>query len=211
LHRRSYKHWTPRYLVDRIRLEFYERLHPDHPWLTKSANAILQGRLQNNFLGLEFGSGRSTLWFARRVRHLTSIEHDPVWFQNVSAMLAANRIANVSHLLREVDRGEQEAATTGYLRVLDDFAAESLDFVLVDGVYRAACANGAIDKLRPGGMLILDNVNWYLPCESRAPNSRRPAQGPISQDWARFEDRVSTWRRDWTSSGVTDTAIFYKP
>lgn len=211
MHRRSYKHWTPRYLVDRIRLEFYERLHPDHPWLTKSANAILQSRLQNHFVGLEFGSGRSTLWFARRVRHLTSIEHDPVWFQKVSGMLAANRIANVSHLLIEVDQSEQEAATTGYVRVLDDFAAKSLDFVLVDGVYRAACANGAIDKLRPGGMLILDNVNWYLPCESRAPNSRRPAQGPVSQDWARFVDRVSTWRRDWTSSGVTDTAIFYKP
>jgi SAM-dependent methyltransferase len=211
LHRRSYRHWTPRYLVDRIRLEFYERLHPDHPWLTKSANAILQSQLQNNCVGLEFGSGRSTLWFARRVRHLTSIEHDPVWFRKVSGMLAANRIANVSHLLREVDRSEQEAATTGYLRALDDFTAESLDFVLVDGVYRAACANGAIDKLRPGGMMILDNVNWYLPCESRAPNSRRLPDGPASPDWAQFEDRVSTWRRDWTTSGVTDTAIFYKP
>lgn len=211
MHRRSYKHWTPQYLVDRLRLEVYERLHPDHPWLTKSANAILKKQLKHQFVGLEFGSGRSTLWFARRVRNLTSIEHDPVWFHRVSVMLAASRIANVTYVLEEVDRSEQEAATTGYLGILNDFAAESLDFVLVDGVYRAACANGAIDKLRPGGMLIIDNVNWYLPCQSRAPNSRRLEQGPVSQEWARLENRVSTWRRDWTTSGVTDTAIFYKP
>lgn len=211
MHRRSYKHWTLRYLVDRIRLELYERLHPDHPWLTKSANAILGNRLQLRHIGLEFGSGRSTKWFARRVQSLTSIEHDPVWFQKVSEMLATDRIANVVYRLKEVDRSEQEAAETGYVRTLDDVAAESLDFVLVDGVYRAACANGAIDKLRPGGMLILDNANWYLPCQSRAPNSRRLAQGPVSQEWARFEEGVSTWRRDWTTSGVTDTAIFYKP
>ena len=211
MHRRSYKHWTPRYLFDRLRLESYERLHPDHPWLTKAANRILADRLQPHHVGLEFGSGRSTLWIARRVRRLTSVEHDPAWAEKVSGMLRTARLTNVEYLLREADCGDEGAAGSGYVRVLDRFGPESLDFVLVDGIYRAECALGATEGLRPGGLLIVDNINWYLPSMSHAPNSRCPAQGPANEKWGKFESRVAAWARDWTSSGVTDTVIFYKP
>lgn len=210
LHRRSYKHWTPRYLYDRLRLEIYERLHPDHPWLTKSANRILARRLQSHHLGLEFGSGRSTLWIARRVGHLTSVEHDPAWAKKVSEMLNSAGLTNVDYLLNEADCGDAGAAGSEYVRALDRFGPQSLDFVLVDGIYRADCALGATEKLRPGGLLIIDNVNWYLPCSSCAPNSRRADQGPVNEKWLEFESRVADWARDWTSSGVTDTAIFHK-
>lgn len=192
-------------------LEVYERLHPDHPWLTKSANEILMRVLQPDFTGLEFGSGRSTLWLARRVGHLTSIEHDRAWHDKVSTMLNREHVNNVTYMLHEPACGEVEADTSHYVRVLDSISPNSLDFVLVDGIFRSACANGAIDKLRPAGFLIVDNINWYLPSDSHAPNSRTIRQGPASREWADFSDRVAGWRCDWTTSGVTDTAIFHKP
>jgi hypothetical protein len=47
-------------------------MHPDVPWLTRQAVEILEDWLKPGYVGLEWGSGRSTLWFARRVSHLTS-------------------------------------------------------------------------------------------------------------------------------------------
>ena len=82
----------------------YQRRHPDHPWLTKSANSILSSYLKDSDIGLEFGSGRSTLWFAQRVSALTSVEHDPLWYSKVSEMLKGNGISNVTQLLFEKDQ-----------------------------------------------------------------------------------------------------------
>jgi hypothetical protein len=42
---RSIKHWTPRYIKDRIAEMYYQRFHPDYPWLTPAANAILEDYL----------------------------------------------------------------------------------------------------------------------------------------------------------------------
>jgi hypothetical protein len=66
-------------------------------------------------------------------------------------------------------------------------------------------------KLKPGGLLVIDNVNWYLPSRSRAPNSRTPALGPHGAVWTDIARELARWRSIWTSSGVWDTAIFVKP
>ena len=69
-------HRTPRYVYHRTRQLCYERAHPDEPWLTPAAIGLLATLLRPADTGAEFGSGRSTLWFAARVAALTSVEHD---------------------------------------------------------------------------------------------------------------------------------------
>lgn len=113
----------------------YERTHPGAPWLTQAANAILDSCLTKDDDMLEFGSGRSTIWFAERVRHVTSVEHSKLWFQTVSAMLQERR-SNVSHVLREVPEADENSPNEAYVGVAAEFANESLDAVLVDGVCR---------------------------------------------------------------------------
>ena len=78
-------------------------------------------------------------------------------------------------------------------------------------MYRSACANAVLSKIRPGGVLVVDNVNWFLPSTTVAPGSRSLDEGAASELWREFEIAVSGWRRIWTSSGVTDTAFFLKP
>jgi predicted O-methyltransferase YrrM len=39
----------------------------------------------------------------------------------------------------------------------------SLDFVVVDGWYRPVCARAALSKLKPGGLLLIDNTDWKDP------------------------------------------------
>jgi predicted O-methyltransferase YrrM len=170
--------------------------------------------LKDTDIGLEFGSGRSTLWFSKKVSGLISVEHDRAWYEKVSNRLTENKITNCSYRFCPPEPGsthEEDKPDSAYVRVAKEITNGTLDFALVDGIYRSACAIAVIEKLRPGGMLIVDNVNWYLPNSSYAPASRSLRDGPVSDAWARFQTAVEGWRRIWTSDGVSDTAFFFKP
>lgn len=200
---RSFRHWTSRYVLDRIIQVVYERLHPDWPWLNKPAVEMLVGWLQPEYRGLEWGSGRSTLWLARKVSFLVSIEHDRSWYTRISRQLKEQGFSNVDYRFCEKE--------SDYVSVADQLPQESLDFVLVDGIARGQCALAAVPKLKTGGLLILDNSNWFLPSASRSPNSRRLSQGSASEVWNVFLSELKRWRCTWTTDGVTDTACWEKP
>ena len=202
---------TPRYLYDRTRQLFYERAHPDDPWLTPTAIRLLSRLLRPADTGAEFGSGRSTLWFAARVAGLTSVEHDARWHEIVATRLKERGLGNVDYILAPDDQPMERGGDSAYARAALGFGDASLDFALVDGHYRDYSAKYLLPKIKPGGLLIIDNVNWYLPCQSKAPNSRTVATGPAPGAWAEVGRELAGWRTIWTSSGVWDTAIFIRP
>lgn len=206
---RSFRHWTPRYIKDRMSVIYYRKIYPDRPWLTPVTNTILDSFLRKTDLGLEFGSGHSTLWFAKRIRHLTSVEHNEIWFKKVDQMLKDNRYENVDYYFAPKEEGN--GARSAYVGHVERFGVNSLDFVLVDGIYRDFCALNVLDRIRPGGILVIDNVNKYLPSDSRAPNSRTHKDGPQGEIWAEVYQKLSNWRTIWTSTGVWDTAIYFRP
>jgi len=103
---------------------------------------------------------------------------------------------------------EEHAGNAKYVSIIDE---NSLDFCLLDGAYREFCALKVVEKLKPGALLIIDNVNWYLPSNSYSPSSRTVADGPKGPIWKEVDRLINDWRRIWTSSGVTDTALFIKP
>jgi len=193
----------------------YERRHPDAPWLTVDAVAFLERWLEPQHEGFEWGSGRSTVWFARRVRHLTSIEHNPVWHDRVVQSLSDQQVS--SRVRYRCICVEESAAKSDheYVQAIAEIPDGFLDFCLVDGVasLRAACALACLPKIRPGGIVIVDNANWFLPRNppSRAPNSRGPDDGHARADWAEFDQRVTDWHCTWTTNGVFDTALWTKP
>lgn len=209
---RSFRHWTPRYVWNRVALMRFEKKNPDVPWLTAQAIYILSTWLKPDDAGLEWGSGRSTVWFAKRVRSLVSVEHDAAWGRHVPEMLRGSAVAgrvDYRVLGEDLDQGARSA----YVRVAAELENASLDFCLVDGVLRDHCAMACTEKLKPGGLLVIDNINWYLPHApvSHAPGSRTMTQGTASAAWAEFSERVAGWRYVWTSNGVWDTAIWVKP
>ncbi len=201
---------TPRYYRDRVRQMVYERTHPTDPWLTPEAIRLLSTLLRPADRGAEFGSGRSTLWFAARVASLTSVEHNPRWHEKVSGQIKSRGVRNVEYILVAEDQPE-ENGDGAYPRKALDFADDSLDFALVDGYYRDYTAKYIMPKVKPGGILIIDNINWYLPCESTAPGTRPAELGPSTHTWAEIWRELSGWRRIWTSNGMFDTAIFFRP
>jgi hypothetical protein len=210
--KRSFKHWSPAYIAARIRLMAYEHSHKDAPWLTSTMIGILDSWLRPDDYGFEWGSGRSTLWFGKRVACLTSVEHDGTWYDKVSSQIDAEGLrGRVHHLLRP--DGIEERAESDYVGAINSYPNASLDFCLIDGVSRSQCAIVALQKIRPGGILILDNCNWYLPSllPTRSPNSRTATDGFSSEPWEVFSSRVADWRNIWTSNGVSDTCLWIRP
>ena len=203
-------HLTPRYVCNRIRDLVYQRVHPTDPWLTPKAIGLLDTLLQPTDRGAEFGSGRSTLWLAARVAELTSVETNARWHEAVTRQLKERSVDNVDYILVPEDR-PAENGDGPYAKVALTFPDASLDFALVDGYYRDYTAKYIMPKVKPGGLLIVDNINWHLPCQSKAPGTRQAELGPATSTWAEIGQALAAWRTIWTSNGVWDTAIFFRP
>lgn len=201
---RSFAHWTPQYIAARLREEHFRRTHPDAPWLTPSAISILDSWLRSSDEGAEWGSGRSTAWLGSRVRKLSSFEHDTEWYSRVSKHIPP------SVNLRHFPNTPLLDPNSPYVRAAESFDAESLDFSIVDGVteLRDACTVAILPKLKRGGLLVVDNINWFIPHDTPSPMRARE---PFSPLWAEIADFLSEWRCIWTSNGVTDTALWIKP
>jgi hypothetical protein len=203
--RRSFSHITPRYIYNRLAVMLNEKINPTNPWLTSTSVCLIDELLKPNDIGVEFGSGRSTIWFANRLKHLTSIEDSEVWFSKVQKLLISSQLSErVDYRLFNNE--------TQYINQADTFYDESIDFCLIDGLARDKCAIKMLPKLKSGSIFVIDNVNWLLPNDwSKSPNTLRGKDGPSTEIWQQFLFLTKDYRRIWTSNGVSDTCIFFKP
>jgi hypothetical protein len=188
---------------------------PEKPWLTRDAVSLLEQWLSPNDVGFEWGSGRSTIWFACRTRHLTSVENNKGWYQRVQQMLLTQELRKLRYEFHETNKmTEADAKDSSYVRAVLSLPDRSLNYALVDGWARDWCCLAVMSKLCVRGLLILDNANWFLPPPkphlSRAPNSRSVKEGPATEQWAEFWQSVKPWRKIWTSDGITNTLLLFK-
>ncbi|MCA9549225.1 MAG: class I SAM-dependent methyltransferase [Myxococcales bacterium] len=138
------------------------------PWLAFGAIEWLQDNLRSRWRVLELGSGGSTLYFRRRVRHLVSVEHDPSWYRRVTQRVPPG--PGYEPLLVPED---------AFGQVIERYPEGWFDLVLVDGgADRVAALLAAAPRVARGGFLILDNSD-HRDTEARL----RPLDG--------------LWRRDF--------------
>lgn len=211
---RSFSHWTPAYIYHRISDWVYRSRNPQAPWLTPRAIGYLEEALQPGFAGLEYGSGRSTTWFARHVKSLISVEHNDEWYERVKGNIEMMKLENVEyhHFIKpDSSLSFENTLTSEYVQASSAIQENSLDFVLVDGIVRPACVIRSIPLLKKGGLLIIDDANHYLPCDSWAPNSRKQQDGPLNEEWALVIKELKGWNDVWFGNGIKETAVFRKP
>lgn len=202
------KIWTPRYVYNRINYYFFEKNNKDKPWITQDAIKIVQTLLKKEFIGIEFGSGRSTVWYAKQIQHLTSIEDHKGWYEEIRSQFKEANVSNVDYLFKSSEGST--IAQTDYCLAIDNFKDNSLDFIVIDGKHRDILANKSIHKLKTGGILLLDDANRYLSHQTKSPYSIKMNHQKITPTWKSFQQAIKNWEMIWTSNGVSDTAIFIK-
>lgn len=118
------------------------------PWYTYPAIEYFDQIDAQGLRVFEYGSGNSSLYWARKGADVWSVEHDAAWWESMST-----RSAQLKGLLL------RQSADV-YARTIDEVGGE-FDIIVVDGAWRNECAMAAFSHLRPGGMVILDNSDWY--------------------------------------------------
>lgn len=156
------------------------------PWTVRGAAMVLDHYLDPSMHGLEWSAGSSSMWALRRLKSLTSVEHDQLWAATLQKHLertmpqlkskwtlapvpcidAATGTPGGGACAATKGQGEGEGANystyiaTPRVKFSDRFP---FDYVLVDGRRRSECLAEVMLHTSPGmlneayGLLALDN------------------------------------------------------
>lgn len=116
------------------------------PWYTYPALEYLSSLDFGKQSVLEYGAGTSSLWWAKRAERVLSIEHDAQWFDATLGQAPAN-------LEVKLISDEDSYVSAG--------AGRRFDVIVIDGIYRARCAQALASNMSESALVILDNSDWY--------------------------------------------------
>lgn len=201
-----------RYRILRPLLKAYYKLfnlfYPGRPWTSQASILFFDKALTKEMVGLEYGSGRSTVYFARKLKKLVSIEHYEGWYNKVIQELDKEGITNVDYYLiakqdtpdfieeteiefSKLNGNEPRNHYANYYNKVNEYPDDHFDFVLIDGRARVNCGLNAMKKLKSGGIFVLDN-------------SERKRYAPLHH-------ALNKWPQVNTTTGLTNTTIWIKP
>lgn len=134
------------------------------PWITPNSLAVLDTLVKPDWHVFEWGAGGSTIYWTRKCAHVTSVEHNSEWITRVKEMFVKFGV-DASKVELVYKRGlpeDQKDRFRPYADVILDYPDESFDLVFVDGEAssRGWCLTNALTKVKPGGVLLLDNSDW---------------------------------------------------
>jgi len=113
------------------------------PWYTKPFLENILSIDTSNWKIFEYGCGDSTIWWKNYCDIIISVDNDLEWSQKTNSFFVE-------------DKNE-------YINFPKKFISDGLfDCIIIDGdpvVWRDECTSVAIDCLKKGGLLIIDNYN----------------------------------------------------
>lgn len=118
------------------------------PWYTYPAIDFLNKYDFCDARVFEYGSGNSTLYWAKKCKQIISIEDDLKWFNSIKNKIRTYKNARLMF--------PKEDYPGSINKVPGKF-----DIIIIDGSQRPECAKYVLGKLKVGGIVILDNSNWY--------------------------------------------------
>lgn len=149
----------------------------EQPWIVLFAMPFLKKKLNKSSVIFEFGSGGSTIFFAKRVSKVISVEHDTLWFKKLSSVID-KKFTNIELNLfpptlvsdsKNTDPSSSDSYVSSaeifngysflnYASYIDKYPDEYFDIIMIDGRARPSCWKHAVPKIKPGGYIILDDA-----------------------------------------------------
>jgi len=195
----------------KVNYKLFKSRNPQAPWTSQASIKTFEKILTKGMIGFEYGSGNSTIFFARLIKNLGSIEHNPGWFNNVKANLLKLNFTNVDYrfipmskdtslkhdytFYKDFNLTERDFQIRteyhDYFSFVKEYPENHFDFIMVDGRARVECCLNAIPKLKSNGIFVLDN-------------SDRARYKPVFKV-------LESWKSITTTTGLFDTTIWFKP
>jgi predicted O-methyltransferase YrrM len=188
----------PDLLAPYLRMSVFNRKLPIDlgvPWWSfkaiERADALMSGKRI-----FEYGTGGSTLRFAKVAAQVVSVEDNAQWLELVRQRLADARLSNVELQLHPFDfEHPQDFEDSAYISAVD---GRAWDVVIIDGQdwtfkERLACFRRVEPSMAPGSLIVVDDFWRYE--ELLASNRARTVE---------IHESVGPCR-----IGVTSTAFFF--
>jgi predicted O-methyltransferase YrrM len=159
---------NPQYLPRAIRDNLVNGATPLElglPWFSYAAIDFLAKHLKPEMNVCEYGSGGSTIFFAKRTQSVFSIEDNEKWFEWVSQRIEQLELRNVQMKLCPFDfKNPESFENSSYLHALPD---RKFDVVVIDGSeewnqVRPTCFEHAEPFIAVGGLIVVDD-SWRYP------------------------------------------------
>lgn len=152
----------------------FENFSPlDLPWWTFHAIDEVEEFLRKNpdSKVFEWGSGASTLWLSKRAATVVSVEYDSEWYEKLAQALGRSpESSNVELRLSSafpIQEGKEPVVSrkkgfesldfSKYVAELENSQGQ-YDLIVIDGRARRDCLALAQSRIRPGGIIVYDNV-----------------------------------------------------
>lgn len=116
------------------------------PWIAYGCTYFLEPRLSKDFKVFEFGSGNSTLWWAKHVKQVTSVEYDKKWMKLINNKAPENVKIVYSTL---EGRDYEESIVKQKVKY---------EIIMIDGRKRVESTKTAIKSLSKDGVIVFDNA-----------------------------------------------------
>lgn len=140
-----------------------QALQLGEPWITPKSLEYVKSIIRPDWKVFEWGSGGSTAFWSRNCAKVISVEHNTEWIVRTSDIMV--RLDCPQNWVLLYVHGKDiyhNTAFVGYSEAIDDYPDEYFDLVFVDGEAssRGWCLKNAMSKLKPGGIMLVDNSNW---------------------------------------------------
>ena len=116
------------------------------PWYTYPTIEYLSQFDYRKLTVFEWGSGNSSLFWAKRAKQVTSMESNSSWHKKISKKSPKN----LNIILEE----NPKKYVSGWIK-------NKYDVIIIDGDQRKKCSEIAPEHLNDGGLIILDNAEQF--------------------------------------------------
>jgi len=117
------------------------------PWMNYSVISFLENRLNDEMDVFEYGSGFSTLFYARHVLSVYAVESDRNWYLKLTSMIPEK--VTLKHIEFDYD--------SEYCRFILH-TQKQFHLVVIDGRDRIRCSENCLNNLTDDGVIIFDDT-----------------------------------------------------
>jgi len=139
--------------LGRVRFKMHQLRDPFYPCWAPSAVEYVKKALPPSALVAEFGSGRSSIWLAKKFEKVIAIEHNPDWADYVASLKEKEKCRNLEIVLSTFESSED------YVGALNSsLGGRQVDLLIIDGLFRKECAEIVPQTLKEGGIILVDDT-----------------------------------------------------
>lgn len=124
------------------------------PWINPAAMMYLESFVRPTWSVFEWGSGGSSIWWARHCTRVVTVEHRWGWHRWVTRTARALKLRNLEIIRASVENGD-------YVGVISRVKNPKFDCIVIDGEERMACLKAARGHLNSRGVILLDDSQRY--------------------------------------------------